>query len=175
MGLKIVETILRRRWDNNIKREGPILIVCKTNHALDQFLEGILKFTQKLLRVGNQSKSTELQDYTLFYVRQKYGARVDNAACVKQGKKLAAVKKKMSVAQILKDMVASGFGVLKAKTIETVDPLVKFPNGFDVVEWLGLTDERTRDFPKQFVKWVTDGERARFSNQSQVYSIYTGC
>ncbi len=173
MGLKIVETILRRRWDNGITQEGPILVVCKTNHALDQFLEGILKFTEKLLRVGNQSKSTELQRYTLFQVRRRYGPKLsDTDSADRKGRMLAAqlavIQKKMSVAQILKDMVASGFGILNAKTIKTVDPLVNFSDGLDVAEWLGLTDDRTRDFPKQFIKWVSDEERARLSRQSQV-------
>ena len=42
IGLKIVETLLRNRkvWDPD--RQSPILVMCYTNHALDQFLQGIL-------------------------------------------------------------------------------------------------------------------------------------
>lgn len=70
VGLKLVKTLLRNLYPcNNSKRsreklftvydmeesevmdertpnlmENPILLVCYTNHALDQFLEGILEF-----------------------------------------------------------------------------------------------------------------------------------
>ncbi|ERL94133.1 hypothetical protein D910_11415 [Dendroctonus ponderosae] len=40
LGLKVIHTLLRNRsvWYN----KTPILVICYTNHALDQFLEGIL-------------------------------------------------------------------------------------------------------------------------------------
>ena len=42
---------------------GPILVICFTNHALDQFLGGLLDagITEGLIRVGGQSKSERLQ------------------------------------------------------------------------------------------------------------------
>ncbi|KAH9499459.1 NFX1-type zinc finger-containing protein 1 [Bulinus truncatus] len=44
----------------------PILLVCYTNHALDQFLEGVLDyFKGKLVRVGTRSKSEKLDNYNL--------------------------------------------------------------------------------------------------------------
>jgi len=56
---------------------GPILVVCLTNHALDQFLEGILKLLRELepsaepglIRVGGRSKSEVLGDFTLAHRR----------------------------------------------------------------------------------------------------------
>lgn len=42
-----------------------MLVICYTNHALDQFLEGLLPVTNNLLRVGSQSKNEELQKYNL--------------------------------------------------------------------------------------------------------------
>lgn len=41
MGLKIVQALLTNDhvWQSTYRRR-PILIVCYTNHALDQFLEG---------------------------------------------------------------------------------------------------------------------------------------
>ena len=45
---------------------GPILLVTMTNHALDQFLEGLLKAgIKKLICVGAQSKSEVLESYNL--------------------------------------------------------------------------------------------------------------
>ncbi|GAB6018951.1 NFX1-type zinc finger-containing protein 1 [Chamberlinius hualienensis] len=59
VGLKLVQIML----ENNC---GQILIVCFTNHALDQFLEGILEFcSEGLVRVGGQSKSEKLAEFNL--------------------------------------------------------------------------------------------------------------
>ncbi|KAF2450310.1 NFX1-type zinc finger-containing protein 1 [Karstenula rhodostoma CBS 690.94] len=50
---------------------GPIVIVCYTNHALDQFLEHLLEIgIQKLVRLGGQSHSTLLEDHNLRKVSQ---------------------------------------------------------------------------------------------------------
>ena len=35
----------------------PILVLCQTNHALDQFLEGILEFEPRVVRIGGRSQS----------------------------------------------------------------------------------------------------------------------
>jgi hypothetical protein len=42
---------------------GPLLVVTFTNHALDQFLEGLIKagITKGLVRMGSRSKSELLQ------------------------------------------------------------------------------------------------------------------
>lgn len=75
IGLKIVDIIIKNMYDNvpvnselrwhprkNLK---PIMIVCFTNHALDQFMEGIIKFTQNVVRIGGQSKSEIINQYNL--------------------------------------------------------------------------------------------------------------
>lgn len=65
IGLKIVEAFLRNRllWDRNM--ESPILVVCYTNHALDQFLEGIQTLcidshAPNIVRIGGRCKSENL-------------------------------------------------------------------------------------------------------------------
>ena len=66
LGLRIVQTLLKNKgvW-NGDHRDSPILVICYTNHALDQFLEGILKITEKIVRIGGQSKCTALNEYSL--------------------------------------------------------------------------------------------------------------
>ncbi|XP_072165890.1 NFX1-type zinc finger-containing protein 1-like [Diadema setosum] len=67
VGLKIVEILVRNRhlWCPQ-EDPGPILLVCYTNHALDQFLEGIVQFLQEgIVRVGGRSKSKELEKFNL--------------------------------------------------------------------------------------------------------------
>lgn len=57
---------------NTAGKPTPLLVVCATNHALDQFLDNILSFTQDLVRVGNQSKSDKLKAYLLSAQRKNY-------------------------------------------------------------------------------------------------------
>ncbi|XP_064087988.1 NFX1-type zinc finger-containing protein 1-like isoform X2 [Macrobrachium nipponense] len=66
LGLKIAQILLNNShyW----KGEGekfPILVVCYTNHALDQFLEGMAQFTKSLVRVGSRTKSALIQPYQI--------------------------------------------------------------------------------------------------------------
>ena len=66
IGLKIVEALVKNRdvWDP--RKSSPMLIVCYTNHALDQFLEGILKFLpDDIVRVGGRSNSEKLKKFNL--------------------------------------------------------------------------------------------------------------
>ncbi|XP_068633250.1 NFX1-type zinc finger-containing protein 1 [Battus philenor] len=65
VGVKIASTLLK-----NLSLEGtPMLIICYTNHALDQFLEEIINVTDNVIRLGSQSKSKILQNYTLSKMR----------------------------------------------------------------------------------------------------------
>ena len=48
----------------------PILVLCHTNHALDQFLEGILAFEPRVVRVGGRSQSEALRAYNLAELRR---------------------------------------------------------------------------------------------------------
>jgi len=62
VGLKIVQALLDNTKNT---RHSPVLVVCYTNHALDQFLEGIFKFCERIARIGSRSKSETLKDRNL--------------------------------------------------------------------------------------------------------------
>ena len=48
-----------------------IVVVCYTNHALDQFLEGVTKFHQHgIIRVGGRCRTKALEQYTMNNVRK---------------------------------------------------------------------------------------------------------
>ncbi|KAI8335061.1 P-loop containing nucleoside triphosphate hydrolase protein [Chlamydoabsidia padenii] len=49
---------------------GPIVCICQTNHALDQFLEHILDFEDQIVRVGGRSKSELLKDNLIYELRK---------------------------------------------------------------------------------------------------------
>ncbi|XP_069077151.1 NFX1-type zinc finger-containing protein 1-like [Pleurodeles waltl] len=71
IGLKIVETLLRnnRYWNTD---KSCILVVCYTNHALDQFLEGILQFQSSgVVRIGGRSKNKNMESYSLKNIRAR--------------------------------------------------------------------------------------------------------
>ncbi|KAJ8040048.1 NFX1-type zinc finger-containing protein 1 [Holothuria leucospilota] len=74
IGLKIVETLLDNSdiWspDDN---PPPILLICYTNHALDQFLEGVLTFlpNEGIIRIGGRSSSEKLKKFNLNEIRRR--------------------------------------------------------------------------------------------------------
>ncbi len=77
LGLKIAEILLRNKkhWNNcnDLNSKSPILVVCFTNHALDQFLEGITQFTTSLIRVGSRSQNESLKPYEInAFMNQAY-------------------------------------------------------------------------------------------------------
>jgi hypothetical protein len=77
LGLKVTEFLLKNSsvWRNS---HHPILVVCYTNHALDQFLEGLIPMTENLLRVGGQSKNANM---TQFNLKEKKKVRRTLSAC----------------------------------------------------------------------------------------------
>ena len=51
---------------NRKRGDPPILVMCLTNHALDQFLEGVLAQGEKgIVRIGGRSASEKLKEYNL--------------------------------------------------------------------------------------------------------------
>ena len=67
VGTIIVRCLLENRniWDP--QHNSPMLMVCYTNHALDQFLEKVLTFlpSREIIRVGTRSKSEKLESCNL--------------------------------------------------------------------------------------------------------------
>ncbi|XP_021369417.1 NFX1-type zinc finger-containing protein 1-like [Mizuhopecten yessoensis] len=98
VGLKIAKTLLHNKstWEtpetknNRIrdKRKCPMLVVCFTNHALDQFMEGIVNFLDPkaklswrndIVRVGGRSDNAAVEQFSLKNRRRSFGrgGRVD--------------------------------------------------------------------------------------------------
>ncbi|KAG1652736.1 NFX1-type zinc finger-containing protein 1 [Nymphon striatum] len=66
LAIKLAEILLANRnvWSNN-EGHGTLLIICQTNHGLDQFLEGILKFNDNIVRIGRRCRSKILENKLL--------------------------------------------------------------------------------------------------------------
>ncbi|XP_034531554.1 NFX1-type zinc finger-containing protein 1 isoform X2 [Notolabrus celidotus] len=79
VGLKIAQALLTNQdlWRNR-NDAVPMLVVCYTNHALDQFLEGIHKFLRDgIVRVGGRSSSEILKNFNL---RELLHSKTSNTA-----------------------------------------------------------------------------------------------
>ncbi|CAI2200289.1 4537_t:CDS:2, partial [Funneliformis geosporum] len=65
VGIEIMKVLLAQQNSNT--RLGPILTVCFTNHALDQFLEHLLddNITTNLVRIGSRTKSEKVKPFNL--------------------------------------------------------------------------------------------------------------
>ena len=48
-----------------ILNDKPIVVVTYTNHALDQFLSGILDFESNIIRIGNRSEDERIRELSL--------------------------------------------------------------------------------------------------------------
>ncbi|XP_059490663.1 NFX1-type zinc finger-containing protein 1-like [Neocloeon triangulifer] len=78
LALKIVEILTQNKLAMN--RKTPILVISNTNWALDQLLVGALKITDKLVRVGGQSKRQELEDYNINKLKGPRHQRLEELA-----------------------------------------------------------------------------------------------
>ncbi|XP_022780981.1 NFX1-type zinc finger-containing protein 1-like [Stylophora pistillata] len=102
VGAKIVRCLLENReaWDPN--EVSPMLMVCYTNHALDQFLVKALEFLPKeeIIRVGGRCKSKQLEECNLKLFTSQYrrndrrgevrALMADNVSAMKHCKELLA-------------------------------------------------------------------------------------
>ena len=72
VGVQILKVLLENRKKAKL---GPIVIVCYTNHALDQLLEHVLDSRPgvNILRMGSQSKSERLNNLNLREAARKLG------------------------------------------------------------------------------------------------------
>ncbi|XP_074644811.1 NFX1-type zinc finger-containing protein 1-like [Tubulanus polymorphus] len=74
IGLKVMEFLFANRKLWNKDRNDSIMVVCYTNHALDQFLEEVLamKSRRKLIRIGGRcSEESPVYEHTLHSIRSR--------------------------------------------------------------------------------------------------------
>ncbi|XP_069936097.1 NFX1-type zinc finger-containing protein 1 isoform X2 [Cherax quadricarinatus] len=66
IGLKITQILLHNShvWKSK-DHPTPVLVVCFTNHALDQFLEGMTSYTSNIVRIGSRSKSDIIHKFQI--------------------------------------------------------------------------------------------------------------
>ncbi|EFA77792.1 NF-X1-type zinc finger-containing protein [Heterostelium album PN500] len=65
IGLKLFELLFQHINKHMGSTKHPILVICYTNHALDQFVQGCLNTTKSIIRLGSRSKEPELEKYNI--------------------------------------------------------------------------------------------------------------
>ncbi|KAJ5422986.1 hypothetical protein N7445_011094 [Penicillium cf. griseofulvum] len=71
LGVKVVQALLEIKEKAKL---NPIIVICYTNHALDQFLKHLLDVgIQKIIRIGGRSQATELEGKNLRVVSKGIG------------------------------------------------------------------------------------------------------
>ncbi|XP_061715975.1 NFX1-type zinc finger-containing protein 1-like [Cydia pomonella] len=68
LGVKVAETLLRNAPFP--KDKCCMLVICYTNHALDQFLEAMLPLTHSLARIGGRSRNETLHQFNINNLRR---------------------------------------------------------------------------------------------------------
>jgi hypothetical protein len=155
---------LERRRHYRIRDEGPIFVVCFTNHALDQFLEGMLKFTTDMLRVGGRCQNPALEQFTVRELQRRFsGKRVSTQDTFQMQRdinfRITSIQKNVAQQRKLRDGLAGGHGILNRAAIVEVDPEVVLPLNFDASAWLGLASDTPPEFSERFVDQVLEHEK----------------
>lgn len=68
LGVKVAETLLKNLQTD--RKYCLMLVICYTNHALDQFLEHILNVTDSIVRIGGQSRNEAMEKISLNNLRR---------------------------------------------------------------------------------------------------------
>lgn len=153
LGLKIVKTILEYGCtdppDELIEisesfKFGPILVLCYTNHALDQFLVGISKFTDNIVRIGGQSKCEDMKKYNLKEVNKYYR----NGVLEKMKEDLINTVLEIKEFNHLFDVINHCQGVIDFDYFRIIDP--NFENS-----WFFNKN------PEQIARWLCGGINRR--------------
>ena len=164
VGLKVAKMLLanEKYWMGAGKAACPILVVCYTNHALDQFLEGIHSFCRaEIVRVGGQSKNPALEPFLLKNIKMKnrreknrplgvhHGERdVSEQMFLNKGYIEYASNKIKSTSTKIAPILAEEYveKVIMRAHYEAIRHRVSYRHKQKALEiWLGLTTEKDED------------------------------
>lgn len=162
VGAKIVQCLLDNRWKWDPTKTSPMLMVCYTNHALDQFLEKVLEFLPKkeIIRVGGRCKSEELQACNLKLFTKKYRRRDDRDEV--QGK----IHKNNREMKALKAAFAKGDGyVMDFKELERFMQVQHTDQLYQAVS-PPKASAIYKTVSNIFKFWLCNNERLNYLNQS---------
>ncbi|KAJ4296678.1 hypothetical protein N0V90_006726 [Kalmusia sp. IMI 367209] len=99
LGIQLMKVLLDAKQKADL---GPIVVVCYTNHALDQFLEHLITSgMKKVIRIGGRSRSQLLEDHNLRIVTQS------ETKTKSEGRQIGEAYKDLEVYEaVIKDMLS---------------------------------------------------------------------
>ncbi|XP_066256208.1 NFX1-type zinc finger-containing protein 1-like isoform X2 [Euwallacea similis] len=151
LGLKIAHTLLNNKgiwWE-----KSPMLVICFTNHALDQFLEGVLLITKHVVRVGGQSKNDALKGYNLNAKRREH----DHHTTYQTGRQVkACIQRQHDITEML-------------GLIESCNHVLDFSCFAPLVDKYGNSwfDQASK---KDIIHWLLEGKQNEHWNQNEDYA-----
>ncbi|RWS05947.1 NFX1-type zinc finger-containing protein 1-like protein [Dinothrombium tinctorium] len=151
IGLKIVETLIKNSsiWNKNEK--SPILVICYTNHALDQFLEGVSRFCKDIVRIGGRCKLSlkkfrlneikKSKVYKLFPIRYEINECLEvinhfQKKCNLLLESVVKAKKQLLTSDVI-DIIKTKLNIDQVHSLSSSFYEFKFHK--DLSEWLGLS------------------------------------
>ncbi|GBC02767.1 hypothetical protein RclHR1_04800007 [Rhizophagus clarus] len=95
VGVEIMKVLLAK--ENRKTKIGPILTICFTNHALDQFLEHLLDANIKnIVRLGSRSKSERIKDFNLEVLCKNRNKKKQSYLIAKLHRELESIEDKVN-------------------------------------------------------------------------------
>ncbi|KAF9556582.1 hypothetical protein EC968_008163 [Mortierella alpina] len=167
LGLLATQIILK---ECSTAATGPIIVVCQTNHALDQFLEGIMKFEDRVIRLGSRSKSEVVIPRTLYNVRMKYKedpmqARNDKVLSSGPGR-YYRLKDKLEVEllALLEDLAVEYVPLAKLLELNIITPSQY--HSFTSDGWVTTSDEEENPTARS---WLQDAPHIQDPNDISIF------
>lgn len=132
IGQKVVKAMIENLYATK-RLKNPIAVICNNNHTLDHFLEGVLKITEKLVRIGSQSKCVTLKKYSLKKIvkhnKLKINDVLENSLKIKEQAILECYEKCDKLYNGILD-----WNILKSVVPEM--PFNTFTDSWDFLNWL---------------------------------------
>lgn len=132
IGQKVVKAMIKNLYTTG-RLQNPIAVICNNNHTLDHFLEGVLKITDKLVRIGSQSKCEALKKYSLKEIVKLNKFKVDNV--LEQNLKI----KERAILECYEKCDKLYSGILDWSILKSVVPEMSFNtfvDSWDFLNWL---------------------------------------
>lgn len=132
IGQKIVKAMIENLYITK-QLKNPIAIICNNNHTLDHFLEGVLKITEKLVRIGSQSKCETLKKHSFKEIVKLNKLKMNNV--LEQSLKI----KEQAILDCFKKCDALYAGILDWNILKSVVPEMSFNtfvDSWDFLNWL---------------------------------------
>lgn len=144
LGLKLAKILIenKRMWF----KQKPILVICYTNHALDQFLMGLMGTTNKIIRFGGQCKNEELKKFSLSNARKSivhFDTRATGTLLFHQRTEVAEKMDEIRMLNSYVAAIAAHEGIVKINGLDMLDKDIRNTwfsraSNKDLVNWLML-------------------------------------